>query len=109
MYFYVTERPRSKGKYLEHTTPSDFKKDFPGIDVSIMIIVGDRSVDGRFLIEVWIDDGYTQQEKDNYKATILKYFDWDAEWNINSAKTFADSMTSVTWTINGDRLEPPVL
>ena len=107
MIFYVTERTYKKGRNVEHTHPDDFSANFVGLDVSIKIIAMNRGNDGRALIEVYISDSYSTEEKAEYKALILRDCPTFYEKSdTTKAKTAAEEIEpTISWEISGDKIQ----
>lgn len=105
--FYVTCRPL----YFktEMLNPVDqLKYGFKGLDVQPNVIIDDRSLDGRMLIEITIgaNISYSSQQYIDYKEIILEGlqpFSCHLK-TTQSAKEFADQISDQVFNIENDSL-----
>lgn len=110
--FYVSVRPiQIQSSLLE---PYDqLSSGFKGIDVAHKLVCCNRSIDGRYLVEVCIGSTqqYTDQQCLTYKEVIVEGLSaWSGhEKTLQSAKLLAESITGVSWSITEDgAIEPSV-
>ena len=105
MTFYVSLRALQMGNKM--VTPKEFfKKGFVGINFTSKMVAENRGSDGRLLYEIEIDAGYTQQEKDDYKAMFLEALTMFSvhEKTLQSAEDLAELLTGKDFSQSGDKI-----
>jgi hypothetical protein len=117
MYFYFYAYPIIFGANV--VTPKDtFNSIRGGINFDFCMIKWDRTA-GKCLYKVKIDDAYTQQEKDDHKATIMALAaswaaseiasqDIQSELESFTGSQYEDLTANDNWTVKLDANNRPI-
>ena len=107
MVFYLSTRPLRYRR--EIISPKEcLKNNFVGILYSFDCVAFNMQTDGRWLYEIRLDESYTDDEADELREVFIEALAaFGAHLkNAMSAKCLASELTGITYTVNGECIEP---